>query len=65
MSTLNINDLAMMVKVIDLSCEKGVFKGADMKPVGDLRERIVQFVKEVEASSAQGAANEPDSTEAK
>jgi hypothetical protein len=56
MASLNINDLAMVVKVIDLSSEKGVFKGADMKPVGDLRERIVEFIKEVEAT--QGETNE-------
>lgn len=53
MASLNINDLAMMVKVIDLGSEKGIFKGADLKPVGDLRERIVGFVKEVEASTKE------------
>lgn len=58
MTTLNINDLAMMVKVIDLSSEKGVFKGADMKPVGDLRERLVGFIKHVE-STAKEEPNEP------
>ncbi len=55
MNTLNINDLAMMVKVIDLSCEKGVFKGPDMKPVGDLRERLVDFIKHVESTSKEKA----------
>ena len=63
MTTLNVNDLAMVVKIIDLGSEKGIFKGADLKPVGDLRERIVEFVKQVEAS--QGVANESISTEAK
>lgn len=53
MAALNINDLAMMVKVIDLGSEKGIFKGADLKPVGDLRERIVEFVKQVEATKEQ------------
>ena len=53
MAALNINDLAMMVKVIDLGSEKGIFKGADLKPVGDLRERIVEFVKQVEAAKEQ------------
>jgi hypothetical protein len=59
-NTLNINDLVMMVKVIDLSCEKGVFKGADMKPIGDLRERLVDFIKHVESTSKE-KTNEPDS----
>lgn len=63
MASLNINDLAMVVKVIDLSSEKGVFKGADLKPVGDLRERIVGFIKEVEATT-KDTANESDSAKA-
>jgi len=63
MASLNIQDLAMMVKVIDLSSEKGVFKGADLKPVGDLRERIVEFVKQVEATSKE-QTNESTSAEA-
>ena len=53
MTTLNVNDLAMVVKIIDLGSEKGIFKGADLKPVGDLRERIVEFVKQVEAAKEQ------------
>lgn len=62
MASLNINDLAMVVKVIDLGSEKGIFKGADLKPVGDLRERIVEFIKQVEAT--QGVTNEPTTSEA-
>lgn len=63
MTTLNVNDLAMVVKIIDLGSEKGIFKGADLKPVGDLRERIVEFVKQVEAAKEQD--NESTSTETK
>lgn len=49
---LNINDLAMVVKIIDLGSEKGIFKGPDLKPVGDLRERLVEFIKKVEEENA-------------
>ena len=62
MTTLNVNDLAMVVKIIDLGSEKGNFKGPDLKPVGDLRERIVEFIKEVEAT--QGDTNEPTTSKA-
>ena len=55
MSALNINDLAMVVKIIDLGSEKGIFKGPDLKPVGDLRERIVGFIQEVETSNKEQA----------
>lgn len=53
MSALNINDLAMVVKIIDLGSEKGIFKGPDLKPVGDLRERIVGFIQEVENANKE------------
>jgi len=53
MSALNINDLAMVVKIIDLGSEKGIFKGPDLKPVGDLRERIVGFIQEVETANKE------------
>ncbi len=59
MSALNINDLAMVVKIIDLGSEKGIFKGPDLKPVGDLRERVVEFIKSVEEAN-QGNQNVSD-----
>lgn len=63
MTTLNVNDLAMVVKIIDLGSEKGIFKGADLKPVGDLRERIVGFVKQVEATKEQTDESSSTKTE--
>ena len=59
MSALNINDLAMVVKIIDLGSEKGIFKGPDLKTVGDLRERVVEFIKSVEEAN-QGNQNVSD-----
>ena len=47
MANLNVNDLAVMVNIIDTSAERGVFKGTELKTVGDLRERLVEFVKQV------------------
>ena len=47
MANLNVNDLAIMVNIIDTSAERGVFKGTELKAVGDLRERLVEFVKQV------------------
>lgn len=46
-----------MVAIIDLGCEKGIFKGPDLKPVGELREVIVEFIKHVE--TLKESANEP------
>jgi hypothetical protein len=55
---INLNDLAMMVKIIDLGSEKGIFKGQDLKPVGDLRERMIEFIKKVEESNNGNSTTE-------
>ena len=47
MSTLNVNDLAVMIQIIDAGAERGIYKGGELKVVGDLRERLVEFVKQV------------------
>lgn len=65
---MKLTDLQLVVQIIDLASEKGVFKGADLKTVGEVRERIIEFVKanaqQVEGnaqSAAEGApANEPN-----
>lgn len=62
MSALNINDLVVAVKIIDLASEKGVFKGVDLKSVGEVRERFVEFIKA--STPSDGAADESNSTEA-
>lgn len=60
---LNINDLAMVVKIIDLGSEKGIFKGPDLKPVGDLRERMVAFIQSVEQQQTKEGDNASQPTE--
>jgi hypothetical protein len=39
------SDIALAVQIIDAATEKGVFKGADLKPVGEARERLIEWVK--------------------
>jgi hypothetical protein len=61
---MRLTDLQVVVQIIDLATEKGVFKGADLKPVGEVRERIIEFIKAnakpVEGNATtEGAANEP------
>lgn len=62
---MRLTDLQVVVQIIDLATEKGVFKGADLKPVGEVRERIIEFIKQnakpVEGSAEgkqEGASNE-------
>lgn len=50
---IGLNDLAVMVQIIDMASEKGMFKGPDLKPVGELRDRLVTFIK---ANAPEGEA---------
>jgi hypothetical protein len=43
---LSVSDIAVAVQIIDLASERGLFKGGDLKPVGEVRERLVAFIKE-------------------
>jgi hypothetical protein len=65
---MRLTDLQVVVQIIDLATEKGVFKGADLKPVGEVRERIIEFIK-ANAKPVEGtegvAANESTNTETK
>ena len=64
---MRLTDLQVVVQIIDLATEKGVFKGADLKPVGEVRERIIEFIKanSKPVEGAEGATNESTNTEAK
>jgi hypothetical protein len=41
---MTLSDLQLMVQIIDMAAEKGLFKGPDLKLVGDLRDRVITFV---------------------
>ena len=43
--TITLQDLAMMVNIIDLVTKRGAFEGAELLPVGTLREKLAQFIK--------------------
>jgi hypothetical protein len=68
---MKLTDLQLVVQIIDLASEKGVFKGADLKTVGEVRERIIEFVKanaqpvESNQQAAEGAATNEPNTETK
>ena len=45
-AVLDVADVAIAVQVIDMASEKGLFKGGDLKPVGEARERLVEWIRE-------------------
>jgi hypothetical protein len=50
--TLTINDLATLRNVIDLASTRGAFRGAELKEVGEVYNRLNQFV-EASVAAAQ------------
>ena len=66
---MDLNDIALAVRVIDIACERGGFKGQEMQVIGALRGRLAEVVTEnapetaeaneeaveVEAESVEGA----------
>lgn len=42
---ISIGDLQVMVNIIDACTKRGAFQGDEILPVGQLREKIVNFVK--------------------
>jgi len=42
---LTLNDFTLVVNIIDVCAERGAFKGNEIAGVGQLREKLVAFVK--------------------
>lgn len=55
---LSVNDLGAVVSVIDLAVQRGAFKAAEAKQVGEIYERVASFVKFIseqqQAAQAEG-----------
>jgi hypothetical protein len=47
---LTIGDMASLVQLLDAACTRGAFKGAEMRTVGVIYEKLTYFV---EQSTAQ------------
>ena len=56
-ATLNVQDLAIVLRLIDICSKRGAFEGAELAVVGQLRTRIAAFI------GAYGAAYAPKETE--
>ena len=58
---LTVNDLAAVANVIDLAVQRGAFKAAEAKQVGEVFDKVAGFVQFV--SDQQKAAAEGDKAE--
>ena len=41
---ISITDLAVIKNMIDVACERGAFRAAEMKTVGEVYEKLVSFL---------------------
>ena len=55
--SLNINDLAFMLKMIDVVTERGGFRGSELVNVGTIRNKLEAFL----AANAQPAEEDAES----
>ena len=67
MTNLNINDLATMANVIEICTQRGAFRAHELKPIGELFDKISTFVKaaQEQAKAAEEAAAKAAAEEGK
>lgn len=53
---LSITDLALLRNVIDIACSRGAFKANEMKPVGEVYDKLNSFLSAVIAQAEAQAA---------
>ena len=59
-----IADLAGIRNIIDLACQRGAFRGEEMLNVGQIFERLTNFIVQAQqAAEAQAQAQDTDSAE--
>lgn len=65
MSGLSLQDLKVAAGAIEIGSQRGAFRPAEFKVIGDVYEKIVAFVKAAEpAPEAAPAGQEPAAAEA-
>lgn len=53
--SISLNDLQVLLQIVDLSAERGAFKGPELSQIGAVRDKLGAFLESVAA--AQEAAN--------
>lgn len=65
-ATVNISDLESVVRIIDAASERGAFKGSELSAVGAVRDKISNFLAQVQARQSEAAeAAKAEATEVK
>tara|TARA_B110000238_G_C16072919_1_gene415749 strand:- start:656 stop:919 length:264 start_codon:yes stop_codon:yes gene_type:complete len=59
--TLTLHDLTLTANIIDLSVQRGAFKGAEAEQVGQMFNRLVAIIKSIAPPAAEEDAAEVES----
>lgn len=54
---LTISDLATMANVIDIATQRGSFRANELKPIGELYEKLTEFVKNAQEQARKEEEN--------
>jgi hypothetical protein len=58
-SGMSIQDMALVLRIVDLASERGAFKGAELSTVGQIRDKVASFIKaNLPATTAEKEAAE-------
>ena len=59
---LSVTDLAVLKNIIDLACERGAFRGPELKTVGEVYDKLTTFLAWVvaQAESQSQSQGEPN-----
>lgn len=60
---LTLNDFSLVVNIIDACTERGAFKGNELAPIGEIREKFVAFIKANTPEGEQTTDKEKENTE--
>jgi len=60
--SISLNDLSVLLTLVDLSAERGTFKGSELSQVGAVRDKLAAFLSSV--AEAQAAAQQVAEQEA-
>ena len=59
METITISDLDSLKNIIDLACTRGAFRASEAREVGELYEKLTQFLNTVTAQAQAQSADAP------
>jgi hypothetical protein len=52
--TLSLNDIVGAARIIDICAKRGAFEGSELEAVGQVRRRLVEFVKSHSPETEEG-----------